>query len=237
MAVVATVGTTSTTSIDPVPVIADICARRALWLHVDAAYGGAAAILPSHAGVLAGADRADSVVVNPHKWLLVPFDLSALFCRRMDLLRSTFALTPEYLRTPEGGAVRNLRDTGVALGRRFRALKLWFVLRVTASAGCARSSRGTWSLRASWPAGSTSTASSSASRRCPSASCVSDGTRRAPTVRRGALNRLNQAVIDSSITVARCSCRTPACAAAFHCELPSVISIPPSGTCAAPGNC
>src|SRR6266550_3686828 len=129
IAVVATVGTTSTTSVDPVPAIADICERERLWLHVDAAYGGVAAMLPSHAHVLAGADRADSVVVNPHKWLFTPFDLSAFYCRRMDVVRAAFSLTPEYLRTAEGTGVRNLMDTGVQLGRRFRALKLWMILR------------------------------------------------------------------------------------------------------------
>ena len=129
VAVVATVGTTSTTSIDPVPAIADICAREKIGLHVDAAYAGAAAMLPSHAHILAGADRADSLVVNPHKWLFTPFDLSAFYCRRMDVVRSAFSLTPEYLRTTEAEAARNLMDTGVQLGRRFRALKLWMVLR------------------------------------------------------------------------------------------------------------
>ena len=129
IAVVATVGTTSTTSIDPVPAIADLCARERLWLHVDAAYGGVAAMLPSHAHVLNGADRADSLVVNPHKWLFTPFDLSAFYCRRMDVVRAAFALTPEYLKTSEGSEVRNLMDTGVQLGRRFRALKLWMILR------------------------------------------------------------------------------------------------------------
>jgi len=129
IAVVATVGTTSTTSIDPVPDVAAICAREGLWLHVDAAYGGAAAMLPSHAHVLAGAEHADSLVVNPHKWIFTPFDLSAFYCRRMDVIRAAFALTPEYLRTPEAGQVHNLMDTGIQLGRRFRALKLWMVLR------------------------------------------------------------------------------------------------------------
>jgi len=129
IAVVATVGTTSSTSIDPVPAVADICERERLWLHVDAAYGGVAAMLPSHAHVLDGASRADSLVVNPHKWLLTPFDLSAFYCRRMDVIRDAFALTPEYLRTREASAVKNLMDTGVQLGRRFRSLKLWMVLR------------------------------------------------------------------------------------------------------------
>ena len=100
IAVVATVGTTATTSIDPVPEIAAICERERIWLHVDAAYGGAAAMLPSHAHVLDGAARAESFVVNPHKWLFTPFDLSAFYCRRMDLVRATFSLTPDYLRTP-----------------------------------------------------------------------------------------------------------------------------------------
>jgi aromatic-L-amino-acid decarboxylase len=129
IAVVATVGTTSTTSIDPVAAIADVCERERMWLHVDAAYGGVAAMLPSHRQVLAGADRADSIVVNPHKWLFTPVDLSAFYCRRMGALRAAFSLTPEYLQTREAGSVRNLMDTGVPLGRRFRALKLWMILR------------------------------------------------------------------------------------------------------------
>ena len=129
VAVVATVGTTSTTSLDPVPAVADICEREGLWLHVDAAYAGAAALVPETHHVMDGCDRADSVVVNPHKWLFTPFDLSAFYCRRMDVVRRAFALTPDYLETPERGRVRNLMDTGVQLGRRFRALKLWMVLR------------------------------------------------------------------------------------------------------------
>jgi aromatic-L-amino-acid decarboxylase len=129
IAVVATVGTTSTTSIDPVPQVAEICERERLWMHVDAAYGGVAAMLPSHAHVLAGAARADSLVVNPHKWLFTPFDLSAFYCRRMDVIRAAFSLTPEYLRTTESASVKNLMDTGVQLGRRFRSLKLWMILR------------------------------------------------------------------------------------------------------------
>jgi aromatic-L-amino-acid decarboxylase len=128
-AVVATVGTTSTTSVDPVPPIADICERERLWLHVDAAYAGAAALVPGFERTLEGCDRADSLVVNPHKWLFTPFDLSAFYCRRMDVVRQAFSLTPEYLRTAEADRVRNLMDTGVQLGRRFRALKLWMVLR------------------------------------------------------------------------------------------------------------
>src|SRR5256714_15541012 len=126
--VVATVGTTSTTSIDPVPQIADLCEREKLWLHVDAAYGGSAAVLPEMKWILAGGERADSLVMNPHKWLFVPVDLSVLYCRRMDMLKAAFSLVPEYLRTSEE-TVRNYMDYGPQLGRRFRALKLWFVLR------------------------------------------------------------------------------------------------------------
>jgi aromatic-L-amino-acid decarboxylase len=129
VAAVATVGTTSTTSVDPVPAIAEICARERIWLHVDAAYAGVAAIVPGWQHVLDGCERADSIVVNPHKWLFTPFDLSAFYCRRIDVLRAAFSLVPEYLRTTDPDAVRNLMDTGVQLGRRFRALKLWMVLR------------------------------------------------------------------------------------------------------------
>jgi len=127
--VVATTGTTSSTSIDPVPAIADICEREGLWLHVDAAYGGSSAIVPEMRWVLEGCDRADSLVVNPHKGLFVPVDLSVLFCRKMNVLRNAFSLVPEYLRTGEGEEVKNFMDYGPQLGRRFRAIKFWFVMR------------------------------------------------------------------------------------------------------------
>lgn len=129
VAVVATVGSTSTTSSDPVGAIAALCAAQDLWLHVDAAYAGVAAMTPEHAHLLDGAATADSLVVNPHKWLFTPFDASVLYCRHMDVLRSAFSLVPEYLRTTEPSEVRNLMDTGIQLGRRFRALKLWMVMR------------------------------------------------------------------------------------------------------------
>src|SRR5205085_9321800 len=135
--VVATVGTTSTTSIDPVPAIADVCERERLWLHVDAAYAGSAAVVPEMRHILDGAERADSLVTNPHKWLFTPFDLSALYSRRLDVLRRAFTLTPEYLRTPEADEVRNGSDYGVQLGRRFRALKLWMILRYFGHEGLA----------------------------------------------------------------------------------------------------
>jgi aromatic-L-amino-acid decarboxylase len=127
--VVATVGSTSTTSIDPVPEIAAICTRENLWLHIDAAYGGAAAVAPEMRYILDGCDRADSLVMNPHKWLFVPFDFSAFYTRKPEVLRRAFSLVPEYLRTAQDNQVENLMDYGVQLGRRFRALKLWFVLR------------------------------------------------------------------------------------------------------------
>ncbi|HEX6973884.1 MAG TPA: pyridoxal-dependent decarboxylase [Vicinamibacterales bacterium] len=129
IAAVATVGTTSSTSVDPVTAIGDICRRESIWLHVDAAYAGVAAMVPGYEWILAGAADADSLVVNPHKWLFTPFDLSAFYCRRMDVVRSAFSLVPEYLKTLEAAPVRNLMDTGVQLGRRFRALKLWMILR------------------------------------------------------------------------------------------------------------
>jgi aromatic-L-amino-acid decarboxylase len=127
--VVATVGTTSTSSIDPVEEIVPICEEHAMWLHVDAAYAGSAAVVPEFRDILKGCERADSLAVNPHKWLFTPFDLSVLYCRQMDLLRRAFSLVPEYLRTPEQEQVRSGSDYGVQLGRRFRALKLWMIIR------------------------------------------------------------------------------------------------------------
>jgi aromatic-L-amino-acid decarboxylase len=130
LAVVATIGTTSTTSVDPVGAIAGICASRNVWLHVDAAYAGVTAMLPGQRAMFDGWERADSIVVNPHKWLFVPFDLSAFYCRRMDVVRGAFSLVPDYLQSPDAArGARDLMDTGIQLGRRFRALKLWMVLR------------------------------------------------------------------------------------------------------------
>ena len=138
LAVVATVGTTSTTSVDPLESIAEICARENIWLHVDAAYAGVAAMLPEHAHLLDAAARADSLVVNPHKWLFTPFDLSVLYCRHMDVLRAAFSLVPEYLKTGDAPGVSNLMDTGIQLGRRFRALKFWMILRHFGAEGLRR---------------------------------------------------------------------------------------------------
>ncbi len=127
--IVATVGTTSSTSIDPVPAIADISERHGGWLHVDAAYAGSAAVIPEYRHILAGCERAHSFVVNAHKWLFTPLDLSAFYTREPDILRRAFSLVPEYLRTAEDPRAVNLMDYGVPLGRRFRSLKLWFTMR------------------------------------------------------------------------------------------------------------
>jgi aromatic-L-amino-acid decarboxylase len=130
IAVVATVGTTSSTAVDPVAAIADVAATEGLWLHVDAAYGGAAAVVPERRGPFAGWERADSIVVNPHKWLFTPLDASLLLSRRMTALRDAFSLVPEYLRTLDRTTpVHDYNEYTPVLGRRFRALKLWFVLR------------------------------------------------------------------------------------------------------------
>jgi aromatic-L-amino-acid decarboxylase len=136
MAVVATIGTTSTASVDPMPRIAAICAARDIWLHVDAAYGAAMAVMPEGRWVLAGIETADSVVINPHKWMFVPLDFSVLYTRHPEVLRSVFALTPEYLRgdaTTEGTV--DYMDYGIQLGRRFRALKAWMTFRMFGRAG------------------------------------------------------------------------------------------------------
>ena len=135
--IVATVGTTSTSSIDPIREIVPIGEQHAMWLHVDAAYAGSAAVVPEMRQILNGCERADSLVLNPHKWLFTPFDLSVLYCRHMDLLRRAFSLVPEYLRTPEQDKVRSGSDYGVQLGRRFRALKLWMIIRYFGHEGLA----------------------------------------------------------------------------------------------------
>jgi aromatic-L-amino-acid/L-tryptophan decarboxylase len=142
MFVAATVGTTSTTSVDPVPAIADIAERYGMWLHVDAAYAGPAAIVPELRWAFAGCDRADSFVTNPHNWLFTPMDLSVFFTRRPQILRRAFALVREYLTTGEDPRAVNMMDYGVALGRRFRALKLWFILRYYGRQGLVEMIRG-----------------------------------------------------------------------------------------------
>jgi len=127
--VVATVGTTSSTSIDPVDEIGDICNRENIWLHVDGAYGGMAAVLPEMRHIFKGIEKADSIVVNPHKWMFTPIDLSVFFTKKPEILKRAFSLVAEYLKTGEGSSVQNYMDYGIQLGRRFRSLKLWFIIR------------------------------------------------------------------------------------------------------------
>ncbi len=143
--VIPTIGTTSTSSVDPVDKIADICEKYGIWLHVDTAYAGSTAIVPEFrhhftgrvpgsvatapSTDLKGWERADSIVVNPHKWLFTPFDLSVLYCKDLSVLRDAFSLVAEYLKTSDEQSVKNGMDYGIQLGRRFRALKLWFVIR------------------------------------------------------------------------------------------------------------
>ena len=137
LAVVATAGTTSMTSVDPIADIAVICQRESLWLHVDGAYGGAAMAVPEMRAMFAGIDLADSLVVNPHKWLFTPMDCSVLFTRQPAVLRRAFSLVPEYLVTEDGDQALNYMDYGLQLGRRFRALKLWMVVRSFGADGIA----------------------------------------------------------------------------------------------------
>jgi aromatic-L-amino-acid decarboxylase len=127
--VVPTTGTTSTSSIDPVRDVVNIGNDFGAWIHIDGAYGGTAAILPEFRPMLDGVERAHSIVVNPHKWLFTPVDCSVLYTRQPEVLRRALSLTPEYLRTGQDGSVVNLMEYGVPLGRRFRSLKLWFVMR------------------------------------------------------------------------------------------------------------
>lgn len=127
--VIPTIGTTSSSSVDPVDAVADICEKHGIWLHVDTAYAGSAAIVPEFRHYFKGCERADSIVVNPHKWLFTPFDLSVLYCRDLSVMKQAFSLVPEYLKTSDESTVKNGMDYGIQLGRRFRSLKLWFIMR------------------------------------------------------------------------------------------------------------
>lgn len=127
--VIGTVGTTSTTSIDPINEIGVIAQRENIWFHVDAAYGGSSAIVPEMQKIFIGVESADSIVVNPHKWMFMPIDISVLFTKHREILKQAFSLVPEYLKTDSDSEVTNYMDYGIQLGRRFRSLKLWFVLR------------------------------------------------------------------------------------------------------------
>ena len=135
--VVATIGTTSTTSIDPIRAIGEICKEENLWLHVDSAHAGTAAIVPEMKYILDGIEYADSIVVNPHKWMFVPVDCSILYVKESEILKRAFSLNPEYLKTKVDAEVTNYNDYGVQLGRRFRSLKLWFVIKYFGAEGLA----------------------------------------------------------------------------------------------------
>jgi aromatic-L-amino-acid decarboxylase len=140
--VVATLGTTSSTAIDPLEPIGKICRRYGVWLHVDAAFAGTAAILPEKKAMLNGAEYMDSFVFNPHKWMFTNFDCSAYFVKDPGALIRTFEIHPEYLKTGVDAQVKNFRDWGIQLGRRFRALKLWFVIRSYGIEGLQKTVRG-----------------------------------------------------------------------------------------------
>jgi aromatic-L-amino-acid decarboxylase len=137
MAIVATTGTTSVTSIDPVRAIAAVAKENKCWLHVDGAYGASAAVVPELRYIIDGVELADSLVINPHKWLFTPVDCSVLYVQRPEILKQAFALLPEYLVTKQADSVVNLMDYGIQLGRRFRSLKLWMVMRAFGSEGLA----------------------------------------------------------------------------------------------------
>lgn len=127
--VVATVGTTSTTSVDPVEPISSVCENHNIWLHIDSAYAGVTAMIPEMKWITKGWEKADSIVINPHKWMFIPMDLSIYFTRKPEILKRAFSIVPEYLKTIHDDEVENLMDFGIQLGRRFRSLKLWFVIR------------------------------------------------------------------------------------------------------------
>ena len=133
--IVATVGTTSTTSIDPINEIAEISKKYNLWLHVDASHAGTAAIVPEYNYILNGCEKADSFVVNPHKWMFMPIDISTFYTPHKEILKRTFSLIAEYLKTPQDEVVTNYMEYGIQLGRRFRSLKLWFVIRYFGTEG------------------------------------------------------------------------------------------------------
>jgi aromatic-L-amino-acid decarboxylase len=135
--VVGTLGTTSSTAIDPAAAIAEICEREKLWFHVDAAYGAAAALAPENRHLFDGWERADSIVFNPHKWMFTPFDASLLLFRHPDVYRDAFSLVPEYIKTPVKGGAHNYSEYGIQMGRRFRALKLWMLIRYFGADGIA----------------------------------------------------------------------------------------------------
>ena len=228
LAVVATVGTTSTTSVDPRRRDRDhLCGAKASGCTSTPRTPASRRCFPASAWILRGAAAADSVVVNPHKWLFTPFDLSAFYCRRMDVVRAAFSLAPEYLKTAEASDVQNLMDTGIQLGRRFRALKLWMVLRHFGAEGL-RARLGEHirlaRLFAAWVDGS------------------ADFERTAPAPFSVVCFRANRSPTSStrncwtaSTPRARFSCRTPSSTGAIRFGSRSAICTPWNGTSSEPG--
>ena len=205
-AVVATVGTTSSAAVDPVREIADRCATAGVWLHVDAAYAGSAAVCPEVRPLFAGWERADSVGVNPHKWLFTPMDCSAFFTRRPDALRAAFSLVPEYLRADED--VVSLSEFSLPLGRRFRALKLWAVLRCYGRDGLQAVIREHLRLAALFESGSGASRAGRSARR---------GTSRSSAFAATAPTRRTPQSSSASTRQARCSSPTRGSTAASSC--------------------
>ncbi len=219
LAVVATVGTTSTTSVDPVATIAELCAAENMWLHVDAAYAGSAALCPEHRWCLDGCERADSFVFNPHKWLFTPIDASALYTRHPEIFKRAFSLVPEYLTTPVSGQVVDLMDYGVQLGRRFRALKLWWILRCFGLEGVQERIRRHIEMARDSPTGWKTIRTSSGSRRRPSRSSVSAPGRKDWRVKNSTASIWSS--WNTSTHPARSSCPTPSSTTGFRCASPS----------------
>ena len=228
--VVATVGTTATTSVDPVPAIADACELAGAWLHVDAAYAGSAMVCPEHRWAFDGVERADSLVVNAHKWMLTPMDCSLLWTSTARELRAAFSLIPEYLRTPDAeDALSAQSEYGPALGRRFRALKLWAVLRCHGRNGLQTHIRPGVQLAATVRGlGRRPSPAGSSARHVPSRSSASDSR---------ALTSATPPCSSASTRAVRSSSPMRCCTVATCCGSPSGSCAPPRPTCGSPGIC
>ena len=183
-AIVGTTGTTATTALDPIAAMARIARQYGLWLHVDAAMAGSAMVLPECRWMWEGIEGADSLVLNPHKWLGVAFDCSLYYVRDPEHLIRVMSTSPSYLRTAADDQVKNLRDWGLPLGRRFRALKLWFLIREQGVAGCRPACGATWPTRSGWPRRSARRPVGASWRRCRCRPCASATNRLAWTAKR-----------------------------------------------------
>ncbi len=234
MAMVATVGTTSTTSIDPVREIAAITREYGIWLHVDAAYAGIAAIVPELRVLLDGVELADSLVVNPHKWMFVPMDCSALFVKDESILRRAFSIVPEFVLTTSESGVVNYMEYGLQLGRRFRALKLWFVLRHLGRGRHSREAPQPYCVRAGVRRmGARANRSGRSSRRIPCPPSVSVTPHAIATSRSS--NRSTSRSLRRSMRPAKFSSLTPKSTAATRSALQSETCARSVATSSAPG--